>query len=409
MSWEARKAVDDLTVGSATRKSVLSQMAHFANSDGGQIRPSVATIAARTELTPRAVQLSIKKLVDDRFLEIEEARPGHTVVYKIPSSIMAATPERGSPPNVVHPRTSFTLPPNVTTSTPERGSPEYIEYPKNKEEEGCAREASLEVMDGTAKARPGNPPLLDVVTPSIAEKVFDVLIEIPACARCYDHPNATRREADLALGVNRVAEFLSEHPDVTDAEWLSIARAVRDLVSGFASMKENSTYSEGASSMLRKRFVEIRRSLGASGTPTRQISRDAAEVRDRHGELYAAVEAMVRRWHNSGIKSAYPSGDRFAEYTKTLARCGITAAHVADWEEIVTKDAQSAPPAYSLVQLILAKVNVKTSSPIVLDDVAQDDMEQENLEKYGTKHPSIEQVRDRMRKQLGDWNEDTGT
>lgn len=107
-----------------SQKFVLIALAEFANDDG-ECWPSLAYLCEHTCMTDRGVQKALAALVDAGWLT-RTFRMGHSTQYVV-------TPERGSPPNDVHPergspdpRTTFTTAPERGSGTPERGSPRTI-------------------------------------------------------------------------------------------------------------------------------------------------------------------------------------------------------------------------------------------------------------------------------------------
>jgi len=111
----------------ATQKLVLLALCDNAN-DQGQCFPSIALLQRKCSLSDRAIQNAIAWLEEQGYLS-RTFRTGSATIYVM-------TPERGSPPNDVHPRTKFTPPPNVVHPTPEPRSPITIKEPslnrKNK-------------------------------------------------------------------------------------------------------------------------------------------------------------------------------------------------------------------------------------------------------------------------------------
>lgn len=115
-----------------TKKLVLLALADCAN-DQGECYPSVRLLEAKCSLSDRAVQKALSELEADGYLT-RQMRVGRATLYTV-------TPERRSPPNVVHPRTTFTPPPNVVHPTPEPRSPITIREPsKNHQEKTRAPE-----------------------------------------------------------------------------------------------------------------------------------------------------------------------------------------------------------------------------------------------------------------------------
>jgi hypothetical protein len=119
MSIKLMCAAFDAEVPS-TQKLVLLALCDNAN-DEGHCFPSISTLERKCSLSDRAVQLAVGWLEANGFLT-RQFRTGRATLYVM-------TPERGSPPNDVHPRTIFTPPPNDVHPTPERGSPLTIREP----------------------------------------------------------------------------------------------------------------------------------------------------------------------------------------------------------------------------------------------------------------------------------------
>ena len=73
---------------------------------------------------------------------------------------------------------------------------------------------------------------------------------------------------------------------------------------------------------------------------------------------------------------------KLTEFTKTLSRCQISADNVDQFEELVTRDREFAPTAWTFAQLILAKLKEGRKVTILEDSVAQD-MAEANIEEFG--------------------------
>lgn len=119
---------------SSTDKIVLLYLADRANA-AGMCWPSVATIAAKTSLSDRAVQIAIKRLEGgghlSQFWQTPEKAKRPMRHFRIhPRTTF--TPEEGSPPNEVHPdpERGSPLPPNDVHHPPEPRSPKSPEKPK---------------------------------------------------------------------------------------------------------------------------------------------------------------------------------------------------------------------------------------------------------------------------------------
>lgn len=111
----------------STKKLVLLALCDSAN-DQGECYPSIDALEQKCSLSDRAVQKAVVELEVAGYLS-RQLRPGRATLYLM-------TPERGSPPNVVHPeRRSPTPerrsppPPNDVHHTPERRSPRTIKEP----------------------------------------------------------------------------------------------------------------------------------------------------------------------------------------------------------------------------------------------------------------------------------------
>jgi hypothetical protein len=107
----------------ATQKLVLLALCDNAN-EQGQCFPSIALLERKCSLSDRAVQSALSWLEQHGYLS-RNFRVGRATIYVV-------TPERGSPPNDVHPRSRFTPPPNDVHPTPERGSPLTIKESSSK-------------------------------------------------------------------------------------------------------------------------------------------------------------------------------------------------------------------------------------------------------------------------------------
>lgn len=105
---------------SSTQKLVLLALCDSAN-DQGECYPSVTTLVEKCSLTDRAIQAAIADLESMEHLR-REPRNGRSTVYW-----MTPYPGESSPPNVIHPRTTFAperhSPPKLVHPTPERRSP----------------------------------------------------------------------------------------------------------------------------------------------------------------------------------------------------------------------------------------------------------------------------------------------
>lgn len=383
MSIKARSIVEDWTVGGPTLKLVLTLMADYASDTGENIFPSIESIARRSELHPRSVQRAIKDLVDRGFLTIVEIRPGQTTKYSIPLTLC-----RG---DIVTPRHSDT--PTHSHPTPDTPSPN----PSLNRQEEKKKEAHEEPAP-RIKTPEGSLPMLNVVdNPSFA--VLTILEEVPACYR-----NPKQQDRDREQRAKWIQEFIDSKPEVKDAQWLEIARFTRDDKLTRPSMKENSTFEASPTSILRETFAKAWASIQANdGIKPKvkvELSPECLDVRNALPDLWNAIETMIRRWNAAGMGKAFPSPEKFAEYTKTLSRCGISAGHVAHNEELLTRDFKWAPTAWDFAQMVLAKVNER-KQVIMIDESADEDRRESNITIFGKAEPTMKELRDHYREKLG--------
>jgi hypothetical protein len=119
-----------------TDRLVLLAVADCASDDGGNAFPSMAALVAKTGLTDRGIQKAMIRLKHLGELKVfPNAGPRGCNRYKV----VMSTPERGSPPNVVHPEPrsgiperGSPLPPNHVHPPPERGSPGTVLEPSDE-------------------------------------------------------------------------------------------------------------------------------------------------------------------------------------------------------------------------------------------------------------------------------------
>ena len=105
MSIKLMAAVWEREDISATEALILLALADHAN-DEGNCYPSVGRLAKRCKMSDRGVQKIVQRLVERGLLEVDQqaGKRGANVFQ------LHLTPEPGSPPNEVHPRTGFTPP-----------------------------------------------------------------------------------------------------------------------------------------------------------------------------------------------------------------------------------------------------------------------------------------------------------
>lgn len=133
MSIKVMSAVWECEGLDAAERLVMLSLADHAD-DEGTCYPSIARLCLRTSMSDRGVQKVMARLIERGFLAVEmNAGKRGANLYRL-----TATPERSSPPNDVHPRTTFTQPPNVVRITPEPGSPEPSVTIKEPSEEKAA-------------------------------------------------------------------------------------------------------------------------------------------------------------------------------------------------------------------------------------------------------------------------------
>lgn len=140
-------------------KIVLLALADNAN-DEGLCFPSITTLSEKCGLTDRALQLITARLEQAGHVG-RELRPGKATVYRVhPRPPNEVPPERGSPQNQIHPRTTFApndihQPPNdvrpSAPSSPSRALPLTPPLPStvtNPERRAGARARSRTVPVG---------------------------------------------------------------------------------------------------------------------------------------------------------------------------------------------------------------------------------------------------------------------
>jgi hypothetical protein len=93
------------------------------------------------------------------------------------ATIYVVTPERGSPPNDVHPRSSFTPPPNDVHPTPERGSPLTIKESSSKQKNRGTRIPFTELPDEWSEFCRSERPELNPV--KVWNTFYDYWIAVP--------------------------------------------------------------------------------------------------------------------------------------------------------------------------------------------------------------------------------------
>lgn len=110
MSIKLMSSVWEIETLSATHKLVMLALADWANDDG-LCWPSINRLSIKTSLTERGVQKAIRALEDMGLVRRDEVIGKGNKYWLM------------TPPNDVHPRTTFTPPPNVVHPTPEPRSP----------------------------------------------------------------------------------------------------------------------------------------------------------------------------------------------------------------------------------------------------------------------------------------------
>lgn len=122
---------------SPSQKAVLISLADQAN-DEGVCWPSIATIAARTCLSERAVQGAIKWLVDHKALLVKE-RTGRSTIYKITPAAFAPQQEMHPADAAPTPAGNAPPPPQMLHPTPADAAPRTVIEPSN----GTVKEPSV--------------------------------------------------------------------------------------------------------------------------------------------------------------------------------------------------------------------------------------------------------------------------
>jgi hypothetical protein len=152
----------------ATQKLVLLALCDNAN-EQGQCFPSISLLERKCSLSDRAVQSSLSWLEQNGYLS-RNFRIGRATIYVV-------TPERGSPPNDVHPRSSFTPPPNDVHPTPERGSPLTIKESSSKQKNRGTRIPFTELPDEWSEFCRSERPELNPV--KVWNTFYDYWIAVP--------------------------------------------------------------------------------------------------------------------------------------------------------------------------------------------------------------------------------------
>jgi hypothetical protein len=114
VSIKLMSLVMDSPLGSPTDKLVLIVLADYANDSGSNVFPSIATLARRCDLSDRAVQQSIRRMTDNRWISPDgqiKVQCGSVMRYRIKSDALPVyadgDSDRGeprSPVNHVHQR-----------------------------------------------------------------------------------------------------------------------------------------------------------------------------------------------------------------------------------------------------------------------------------------------------------------
>lgn len=175
-----------------TQKFVLLALADHADSEGGSIFPSVATVAHKCSLSESAVEKAIRALKKQGLLiQVRQGGGNCTNLWRIDLTVLATltpVPRTPLPPYHVHP-----------TPVPRTPDPSY-NHP------GTVPGAS-----GDA-ARAAKPPAKRTRTPRLSDPISD-LIALSA----YSAPKGT---GFTSVTANRLLKALSETPTAADAERL---------------------------------------------------------------------------------------------------------------------------------------------------------------------------------------------
>lgn len=83
------------TIGSQTSKSVLYVLASYADDNGRDVHPSVATLAKDTELARSTISIALKGLEKDGLIYRGGKKRKGTVIYHINLEALAKLPQRG--------------------------------------------------------------------------------------------------------------------------------------------------------------------------------------------------------------------------------------------------------------------------------------------------------------------------
>jgi hypothetical protein len=178
MSIKLMSQVFEAAFKSPTEKLVMLVLADKANDEGQNIFPSVATIARMASLSDRAVQLTLKKLIDSGCLKQDGTyKSSHGPVNRY--SILVdklPTGERHSPVNVIHPTGERHSPtgerrspnPSLTTNKPNSLSATPTHFASEASDSSPANSTQMKLAATLGK------PITPFATKQILEKCSDL-------------------------------------------------------------------------------------------------------------------------------------------------------------------------------------------------------------------------------------------
>lgn len=166
--------VMDAPLGSPTDKLVLLVLADYANDDGMNVFPSIATIARRCDMSDRTVQLSLRRMAENGW--ISEAgemrvRTGAVTRYRIhPRNLPTpqTTGETDSPVGVkqIHRRGETDSPnPSINHQSGTTSEPSVGESARAFDADAAARAAGIHNQKAPRKTKTAQPPAQPTITP----------------------------------------------------------------------------------------------------------------------------------------------------------------------------------------------------------------------------------------------------
>lgn len=236
-----------------TKKIVLLKFADHASDDGSNVYPSQKRVATECGCTDRHVR-SVEEWAVEQGILIHETwktkrgkfRFDLTVLVKMElrdgDEIRNAVPENRNdvPESTVQKRNDVPVPEieDRNVVPPNRNT-----VPLDRNVVPVIKNHQLTTNEPSVVPERNEPP------DDLAEKVFQILDEVPGINRCDpDH-------REVARNIGRIREVLDDFPEFEPDDWLEIAKDCRDEFENLRSMKLNSVYSKPGSTCLRE-FVK---------------------------------------------------------------------------------------------------------------------------------------------------------